>query len=70
MTKHKAYASINIMNTKTNTTLRTDTALLQTSEDMKNALLAVSVAINLVIFTAWLVIQVDPRLALILVQTT
>lgn len=37
--------------------------LLSTSEDLKNALLVVSVTINLFFFTAWLVVQTDPGLA-------
>lgn len=44
-------------------------AMLQTSEDLKNALLVVSLTINLFLFTAWLVIQVDANLALTLVRS-
>lgn len=58
------------MSTKTNTQNLERAAVLQTSEDMKNALLAVSMGVNLFLFTAWLVIQVDPSLALVLLQTT
>ena len=45
----------------TNTTERV--AVFQTSEDLKTALLIVSLGINLFVFTAWLVIQTDPRYA-------
>lgn len=41
-------------------------AIFQTSEDLKTALLVVSVTINLFLFTAWLVIQTDPRFAFLL----
>lgn len=58
------------MSTKTNTQLRDIPVVFQTSEDLKSALLVVSVAINLFIFTAWLVVQVDPHYALLLLQTT
>lgn len=44
-------------------------AVFQTSEDLKSALLIVSMTINLFLFTAWLVIQADPTLALVLTQT-
>lgn len=44
-------------------------ALLQTSEDLKTALLLVSMTVNLFLFTAWLVIQADPTLSLALVST-
>jgi len=56
--------------TNTNTTIKERVAVFQTSEDLKSALLIVSVAVNLFIFTAWLVIQVDPKYALVLLQTT
>lgn len=58
------------MTTKTNTHVPDSPAVFQTSEDLKTALLVVSMAINLFVFTAWLVIQTDPRLALLLVSTT
>lgn len=45
-------------------------AVLQTSEDLKNALLIISATINLFLFTAWLMIQADPSLSLVLLQTT
>lgn len=49
---------------KANTkTLTTRPALFETSEDLKTALLIVSVTINLFLFTAWLVVQTDPRYA-------
>lgn len=54
---------------KTNMNLQDRVALLQTSEDVKTALLLVSATINLVLFTAWLVIQTDPSTALVLMQT-
>jgi hypothetical protein len=58
------------MNTKTNTLNMQDrVAVFQTSEDLKSALLIVSMTINLFLFTAWLVIQADPTLALVLTQT-
>lgn len=44
--------------------------MFQTAEDLKTALLIVSMSINLFLFTAWLVIQVDPSLALVLTQTS
>lgn len=58
------------MSTKTNTKTFENVAVFQTSEDLKTALLVVSMAVNLFLFTAWLVIQVDPSLALVLMQTT
>lgn len=58
------------MSTKTNTQTIESVAVFQTSEDLKTALLVVSMAVNLFLFTAWLVIQVDPSLALVLMQTT
>lgn len=60
------------MTTQTNTTkLLTvkQPALLSTREDVKTALLLVSATINIFMFTAWLVIQTDPRLALILLTS-
>lgn len=60
------------MSTKTNTLTPEVTELkplFQTSEDLKTALLIVSVVINLAIFTTWLVVQVDPGLTLALVQS-
>lgn len=62
------------MNTKTKTikTIAEDqerVALLQTSEDMKTAMLFVSLLVNVTIFIAWLVIEVDPNVALILMRT-
>ena len=51
---------------KVNTNTTEKFAILQTREDLKSALLIVSVTINLFLFTAWLVIQTDPRYALIL----
>lgn len=53
----------------TNTSPTDQQPLLQTSQDMKNALMIVSVALNLFIFTALLVIQVDPGLSLMLYKT-
>lgn len=59
------------MSTKTNTIqLQERVAVFQTAEDLKTALLIVSMSINLFLFTAWLVIQVDPSLALVLTQTS
>lgn len=59
------------MSIKTNTTeLQDRVAVLQTSEDLKTALLIVSVTVNLFLFTAWLVIQADPSVALVLLQTS
>lgn len=58
------------MTTKTNTKLLETNAVLQTSEDLKTALLVVSMTVNLLIFTAWLVVQADPSYALVLLQTT
>jgi hypothetical protein len=56
---------------KINTTVVTQkVAVLQTSEDLKNALLIISTTINLFLFTAWLMIQADPSLSLVLLQTT
>ena len=58
------------MSTKTNITeIQDRVAILQTGEDLKTALLIVSMTVNLFLFTAWLVIQVDPNLALVLLQT-
>ncbi len=60
------------MITQTNTTHALTTkqpALLSTREDVKTALLLVSATINIFMFTAWLVIQTDPRLALILLTS-
>ena len=60
------------MSTKTNTLTLEKTELgpvFQTSEDLKSALLVVSVIINLAIFTAFLVVQVDPNLSLVLVSS-
>lgn len=57
------------MTTKTNTQVPESIAVFQTSEDLKTALLVVSMAINLFLFTTWLVIQTDPSLALMLVST-
>lgn len=60
------------MTTQTNTTKLLSAkqpALLQTREDVKTALLLVSATINIFMFTAWLVIQTDPRLALILLTS-
>ena len=56
--------------TNTNNLNQERVALFQTSEDLKTALLLVSLTVNLFLFTAWLVIQVDPGLALVLVSTT
>lgn len=58
------------MSTKTNTDTIERAAILQTSEDLKTALLFVSVAVNVTIFIAWLVVQVDPNVALVLLQTS
>jgi hypothetical protein len=59
------------MTTKTNTTEITQhLPLLQTREDLKTALLIVSMTVNLFLFTAWLVIQADPNLSLVLLQTS
>ncbi|MEO5499735.1 MAG: hypothetical protein ABIR46_04510 [Candidatus Saccharimonadales bacterium] len=60
------------MTTQTNTMNALNTkqpALLSTREDVKTALLLASMTINLFMFTAWLVIQTDPRLALILLTS-
>ena len=58
------------MSTKTNSAKTKQLpVVLQTGEDLKNALLVVSMVINLFIFTAWLVIQVDPSVSLVLVET-
>lgn len=58
------------MSTQTNTTTEERVALLQTSEDLKTALLFVSLAVNAFIFIAWLVIQVDPAVALVLITAS
>lgn len=58
------------MSTQINTQTVERVAILQTSEDLKTALLVVSMAVNLFIFTAWLLIQVDPTYALVLLQTS
>lgn len=59
------------MSTKTNTTtINERVAVFQTSEDLRTALLIVSLTINLFLFTAWLVVQADPNLALVLLQTS
>lgn len=55
---------------KTNTPVQERVALFQTSEDLKTALLFVSLTVNLFLFTAWLVIQADPGVALVLLQTS
>ncbi len=58
------------MSTKTNSAKTKQLpVVLQTGEDLKNALLVVSMVINLFIFTAWLVIQVDPSVSLVLLET-
>ena len=58
------------MSTKTNITeIQDRVAIFQTGEDLKTALLIVSMTVNLFLFTAWLVIQADPNLALVLLQT-
>ena len=58
------------MSTKTNRAKTKQLpVVLQTGEDLKNALLVVSMVINLFIFTAWLVIQVDPSVSLVLLET-
>lgn len=54
--------------TETNTAAPERVAVFQTSEDLKSALLVVSMAINLFVFTAWLIIQADPTLALTIVR--
>lgn len=58
------------MSTQTNTETIERVALLQTSEDLKTALLFVSLAINAFIFISWLVIQVDPGVALVLITAS
>ena len=58
------------MNTQTNIETTERVALLQTSEDLKTALLFVSLAVNAFIFISWLVIQVDPSVALVLLTTS
>lgn len=55
-------------NTNTATKIQENVAVFQTSEDLKSALLIVSMTLNLFLFTAWLVIQADPSLSLVLVQ--
>jgi hypothetical protein len=55
---------------KTNTEVQENVALFQTTEDLKTALLFVSLAVNAFIFIAWLVVQVDPSVALVLIQTS
>ena len=49
------------MKKKTNTTNQTVSAnaVLQTNEDFKMSLIIVSVAVNVVVLTAWLVAQVS-----------
>jgi hypothetical protein len=59
------------MSTQTNTEIvKERVALLQTTEDLKTALLFVSLAVNAFLFITWLVVQVDPTVALVLVQTS
>jgi hypothetical protein len=58
------------MSTQTQTDTQERVAILQTSEDLKTALLFVSLAANAFIFIAWLVIQVDPSVALVLLTTS
>ena len=58
------------MSTQTNTETQERVAILQTSEDLKTSLLFVSLAANAFIFIAWLVIQVDPSVALVLLTTS
>lgn len=58
------------MSTKTNIQVQERVALLQTSEDLKTAMLFVSLAVNATIFIAWLIVQVDPNVALVLLQTS
>lgn len=58
------------MSTQTNTQTEERVAILQTSEDLKTALLFVSLAVNAFLFISWLVIQVDPGVALVLLQTS
>lgn len=59
------------MNAKNTNTLPVENtvAVLQTGQDLKNALLVVSLVINLFIFTAWLVVQADPSLTLVLLES-
>ena len=60
------------MSTKTNILTPEVTELkplFQTSEDLKSALLVVSMVINLAVFTAWLVVQADPNLSLAIIQS-
>jgi hypothetical protein len=58
------------MSTKTNIQAQERVALLQTSEDLKTAMLFVSLAVNATLFIAWLIVQVDPDVALVLLQTS
>lgn len=51
---------------KANTNTTDRVAVFQTSEDLKTALLVVSLSINLFLFTAWLVVETDPRYAALL----
>lgn len=55
---------------KTNIEAPERVAVFQTSEDLKTALLFVSLTVNLFLFTAWLVIQADPSVTLVLLQTS
>lgn len=54
---------------KTNIDTYSRSAVFETSEDLKSALLIVSAVINLFAFTALLVIAADPSLSLVLVST-
>ena len=58
------------MSIQTNTDTQERVALLQTSEDLKTAMLFVSLAVNAFIFIAWLLVQVDPSVALVLLTTS
>lgn len=57
------------VHTNTHETALARNAVFQTSEDLKTALLIVSAVINLFVFTAWLVVTVDPSLTLVLLST-
>jgi hypothetical protein len=51
------------MKKKTNKSSKAVPAVFQTSADLKNALLVISVTLNMFVFIAWLVAQVSDEYA-------
>lgn len=48
---------------KTNNTTQLEAAVatFQTAQDLKTAILIVSLLVNIIVFTVWLVVQLTPR---------